>query len=65
MSICYCHHCGIMYDQDFDVEHEEVCLEETTPMSRDVEIPEYSSWKDSFNEMTQSADKIVKDSNAS
>jgi len=28
MSITYCEHCGKLYDQDFDVEHEEMCKEE-------------------------------------
>lgn len=38
---------------------------EMSPVGQDSSnIPEYSSWKDSFNDMTQSADKIVKGSNA-
>lgn len=28
MSIAVCQYCGIYYDQDFDVEHEEVCKQE-------------------------------------
>jgi len=28
MSIAMCPYCGKLYDQDFEVEHEEICKEE-------------------------------------
>lgn len=28
MSIAVCPHCGEYYDQDYNVEHEEICEEE-------------------------------------
>ena len=45
MSITQCPNCDTQYDQDTDVEHEEMCGEPT--------------WQDSFNEMMSTADRII------
>jgi hypothetical protein len=58
MSISRCPHCEENYDQDTDVEHEEICKDEHSPKFDD--IPMFKESKVFWNEMLLGADKVIK-----
>lgn len=53
MSVTYCPHCSTLYDQDYNVEHEEECLEESR------KIPGFEESEKSFKDMIESANKLI------
>ena len=58
MSMSYCENCGNYYDQDTDVEHEEICEEEQSPKFDD--IPIFKESKVFWDAMLLGADKVIK-----
>jgi len=58
MSISMCPHCNKLYDQDYEVEHEEICKEEQSPKFDD--IPIFKESKVFWDAMLLGADKVIK-----
>jgi len=58
MSITMCPHCLHLYDQDHNVEHEEICKEEQSPKFDD--IPIFKGSQVFWDNMLLGADKVIK-----
>lgn len=54
MSITYCPHCSTLYDQDYNVEHEEECEEEQR------EIPMFQESMAALHDVFQAAEELIK-----